>query len=139
MDIEEVKRTLGTNRNLVDTLGIQLISTPEEDTCEATMPVDEHSRQPFGYLSGGASLAFAETLAGAGSLALCPGMACLGIHVAADHLKAVPEGGMVRGVARIIHKGELLHTWRVDIFNGAGELVSSASVTNCIIRPKEKE
>ena len=41
-------------------LGMEFISTPEDDTCMARMKVDERNRQPFGYLSGGASLALAE-------------------------------------------------------------------------------
>ena len=36
------------------------------------MRVDERNRQPFGFSSGGATLALAENLAGVGSLALCP-------------------------------------------------------------------
>lgn len=34
---------------------------------QATMKVDERNRQPFGFLSGGASLALAENVAGIGS------------------------------------------------------------------------
>ena len=37
---------------------------------EATMPVDHRTRQPFGILHGGASLALAETVAGLGSMVL---------------------------------------------------------------------
>ena len=71
-------------------MGMEFLSTPESDTCMARMKVDENSRQPMGYLSGGASLALAETLAGAGSSALCPDKICVGINVSGTHVKAVP-------------------------------------------------
>lgn len=61
----------------------------------ARMKVDERNRQPFGFLSGGASLALAENLAGVASSALCPGSACVGIEVSGSHVKAVAEGDTV--------------------------------------------
>ena len=73
MNIDQlVKRIIKTD-GLSKTLGMHFISTPEPDTLQASMKVDERNRQPFGFLSGGASLALAENVAGIGSLALCPG------------------------------------------------------------------
>lgn len=46
------------------TLGMEFISTPEPDTAMARMKVDDRNKQPFGFLSGGATLALAENLAG---------------------------------------------------------------------------
>ena len=45
---------------LMGNLGIQY-TYASEDRVEATMPVDERTRQPFGILHGGATLALAET------------------------------------------------------------------------------
>ena len=55
---------------LMGNLGIQY-TYASEDRVEATMPVDERTRQPFGILHGGATLALAETVAGLGSMILC--------------------------------------------------------------------
>ena len=118
-------------------MGMDFISTPEPDTCMARMKVNENSRQPMGYLSWGASLALAETLAGAGSSVLCPGKICVGINVSGTHVKAVPEGDTVTAVARIVHTGNTLHVWNVDITDTSGELISTASVTNYIIDKKK--
>ena len=118
-------------------MGMEFISTPAPDTCMARMKVDENSRQPMGYLSGGASLALAETLAGAGSSVLCPDKICVGINVSGTHVKAVPEGDTVTAVARTVHTGNTLHVWNVDITNTSGELISTASVTNYIIDKKK--
>ena len=56
------------SRGLPATIGIEIIElTPERVV--ATMPVDERTRQPFGLLHGGASLALAETVASLGAAA----------------------------------------------------------------------
>ncbi len=114
-------------------MGMVFHSTPEPDTCGASMRVDESSRQPMGYLSGGASLALAETLAGAGSAALCPDKVCVGIQVSGSHVRAVPDGDTVNALARIVHQGATLHVWNVDLTDGCGRLISTAHVTNYIL------
>lgn len=114
-------------------MGMVFHSTPEPDTCGASMRVDESSRQPMGYLSGGASLALAETLAGAGSAALCPDKVCVGIQVSGSHVRAVPDGDTVNALARIVHQGSTLHVWNVDLTDGCGRLISTAHVTNYIL------
>ena len=91
MDVENIRKIIESKPNLSTALGMEFISTPEDDTCMATMKVDERNRQPFGFLSGGASLALAENLAGVGSSSLCPGCACVGIEVSGSHVKAVME------------------------------------------------
>ena len=116
---------------------MEFVSTPEDDTCMAHMKVDERNRQPFGFLSGGASLALAENVAGVGSSALCPGCACVGIEVSGSHVQAVSEGDTVTAFARLQHRGNTLHVWNVDIRNSNGELISSVRVTNYIIKQKK--
>ncbi len=116
---------------------MEFISTPEVDTCMARMKVDERNRQPFGFLSGGASLALAENLAGVASSALCPGCACVGIEVSGSHVKAVVEGDTVTAFATMLHKGKTLHVWNVAIKDTAGELISNVRVTNYVIKHKK--
>lgn len=134
MDIEKIKQTIASKPNMSTALGMEFVSTPEVDTCMARMKVDERNRQPFGYLSGGASLALAENVAGVGSAALCEGCACVGIEVSGSHVKAVAEGDTVTATARLLHRGSTLHVWNVDIHNTAGELISNVRVTNYVIR-----
>jgi len=134
MNIENIiQEHIVEKDGLSQSLGIIFLSTPEEDTCVAKMKVDERNRQPYGYLSGGASLAMAETVAGVGSLALCPGRKALGINVQAQHVKPALEGDIVTATAVIRHKGRTLHVWQVEIRNSAGDLVSNVSVTNYMI------
>ncbi len=137
MNIDKIKEVLLKRDGLSNTLGMEFISTPDPDTCQARMKVDERNRQIFGFLSGGASLALAENLAGVGSLALCPNNICVGVNVSGSHVKAVLDGDTVTATAHILHKGKTLHQWHVDIRNEAGDLISSVEVTNFVMnKPK---
>jgi uncharacterized domain 1 len=136
VNVDKINEIINANPNLSTALGMEFISTPEDDTCLARMKVDERNRQPFGFLSGGASLALAENVAGVGSSALCPGCACVGIEVSGSHVKAVVEGDTVTAYARMLHQGTTLHVWNVDIKDTAGDLISNVRVTNYIIKQK---
>jgi uncharacterized protein (TIGR00369 family) len=136
MNVERIVEIINAKPNLSTALGMEFISTPEVDTCMARMKVDERNRQPFGFLSGGASLALAENVAGVASSAMCPGCACVGIEVSGSHVKAVVEGDTVTAYAHLLHEGTTLHVWNVDIKDTSGELISNVRVTNYIIRQK---
>ena len=138
MNVDRINQLINEKPNLSTALGMEFLSTPEGDTCMARMKVDERNRQPFGFLSGGASLALAENVAGVGSSALCPGCACVGIEVSGSHVKAVTEGDTVTAYARMLHQGTTLHVWNVDIRDSAGDLISNVRVTNYIIKQKKK-
>jgi uncharacterized protein (TIGR00369 family) len=137
MNVEEINELINAKPNLSTALGMEFISTPEADTCMARMKVDERNRQPFGFLSGGASLALAENVAGVGSSSIRPGCACVGIEVSGSHVKAVAEGDTVTAYARLLHQGTTLHVWNVDIRDTAGDLISNVRVTNYIIKNKK--
>ena len=138
MNIDNLWNSIHQEDGLSRTLGMEFISTPEDDTLKARMAVDDRNKQPFGFLSGGASLALAENLAGVGSMALCPGKMALGINVPGNHVKAMPYGGTVTAYGRLIHKGHTLHVWNIDIKNDEGKLISSVQVTNYVIAPQQK-
>ena len=137
MNVERINEIINAKPNLSTALGMEFLSTPEDDMCIARMQVDERNRQPFGFLSGGASLALAENVAGVGSSALCPGCACVGIEVSGSHVKAVAEGDTVTAYARLLHRATTLHVWNVDIKDTAGDLISNVRVTNYIIKHKK--
>lgn len=119
--------------NMATALGMEFVSTADDDSCMARMTVDGRNCQPFGMLSGGASLALAEELAGVGSSAICPGVMCVGINVMGNHLKGAPEGETVTALAHIVHKGQTLHVWNVDITDSVGDIISTVRVTNYVV------
>ena len=119
---------------LMGNLGIQYTYISAE-RIEATMPVDHRTRQPFGILHGGATLALAETVAGLGSLVICaPDEIAVGMQVSGNHVSSAHEGDSVRAVGTIIHKGRSSHVWNVDVFTSTGKLVSSVRVVNSVMK-----
>ena len=122
--------------SLMHSLGIRF-TIAEEDHVEATMPVDVRTRQPFGILHGGATLALAETVAGFGSNLLCNECEfVVGMQVSGNHISSAREGDTVTAVARIIHKGRSTHIWNVDIISSMGKLISSIRVMNSILKKR---
>lgn len=121
---------------LMGNLGIQYTYASDERV-EATMPVDYRTRQPFGILHGGATLALAETVAGLGSMIICePDEIVVGMQVSGNHISSVHEGDTVRAVATIVHKGRSSHVWNVDVFTSTNKLVSSIRVVNSVIKKR---
>ena len=108
------------------------------DYLKATMPVNNKTKQPFGLLHGGASVALAETI---GSVA---SWCCVnrdlfigvGIEINANHLISVTEG-KVTAVCSPIKVGGKLHVWDIKIYNEKEELCCISRFT-CMIIPKKK-
>ena len=85
---------------LMGNLGIQYTYASDERV-EATMPVDYRTRQPFGILHGGATLALAETVAGLGSMIICESdEIVVGMQVSGNHISSAHEGDTVRATLR---------------------------------------
>ncbi|NCC09333.1 MAG: Cof-type HAD-IIB family hydrolase [Bacteroidia bacterium] len=121
---------------LMGNLGIQY-TYASEDRVEATMPVDVRTRQPFGILHGGATLALAETVAGLGSMILCqPDEFVVGMQVSGNHISSAHEGDTVRAVGTMVHRGRSSHVWNVDVFTSTNKLVSSIRVVNSVMKKR---
>ena len=121
---------------LMGNLGIQYTYASDERV-EATMPGDYRTRQPFGILHGGATLALAETVAGLGSMIICESdEIVVGMQVSGNHISSAHEGDTVRAVATIVHKGRSSHVWNVDVFTSTNKLVSSIRVVNSVIKKR---
>ncbi len=119
---------------LVQHLGIT-VTAIGDDYLQATMPVDERTRQPFGLLHGGASVVLAETL---GSLAAWLTLAdpehtvAVGLEVNANHIRAV-RSGTVTGTARPEHLGRSTQVWSIRIEDEQGRLVSVCRLTVALV------
>lgn len=127
-----------SHNTLSDHLGMAFTAV-DARSLTATMPVDERTRQPFGLLHGGASVALAETLGSVGSaLVVNPDTHfCLGIEINANHIRGV-KSGIVRGVATPIHLGRSTHIWEIRISNDADQLVCISRLTVSILEKMSK-
>ncbi len=104
----------------------------------ATMKVDEKTIHPMNRLSGGASLALAECLAGYASYIFCvENEFPTGVYVTANHIATANMGEVLLASADLVHKGKKNHIWNVDITNEKGKLISSIRVTNLITSTKQ--
>ena len=118
---------------MVETLGIVFTKmTPE--SLQGTMPVNARSCQPMRILHGGASVAFAETLASvAANCCLDDAHAAVGQEINANHLRPAREGELVTGVTRLLHSGARSQVWSIDISNERGQAVCVSRITLAII------
>src|SRR5690606_10016133 len=96
---------------------------------------DRRTCQPMRMLHGGASVALAETI---GSVAANlanhdPARHFVGQEINANHLRPVPEGETVTGVARPGHIGRSSQVWGIEIRNARGQLVCVSRLTMAAI------
>lgn len=107
------------------------------DFLEATMPVDNRTKQPLGLLHGGANVVLAETL---GSVAATLSVDttkqyCVGLEINANHLKSVRDG-FVKGITKPIHIGKKTQVWEIKIYTEAGDLTCISRITMAVIDKK---
>jgi 1,4-dihydroxy-2-naphthoyl-CoA hydrolase len=131
---------LGKN-TMGDHLGIEFTEVGE-DFLKGRMPVDNRTRQPYGLLHGGASVALAETLGSVAAAFVVDRLAynAVGLEINANHLRGVREG-FVTGIARPIHLGKTTHVWEIRISDDRDKLVCISRLTVAIlaISPQPQE
>ena len=126
--------------NFVERLNIAYISQAS-DCVEATMPVGEGVKQPFGYLHGGATIALLETIASQGAALSCvEGQKPFAVDVHVAHRSSMRDGS-VYACARLAKmeatsKGYVKQTWEVCACaqDAQGPVVSEGAVV-CLLVP----
>ncbi|MDF2535785.1 MAG: esterase [Bacillales bacterium] len=122
---------------LMNALGIEMKEASREKVV-MTMPVDERTRQPFGLLHGGASVALAETVASMGAFANVDADAqgIVGLEINANHLKGKRDG-FVTAVGTPIHIGKSTQVWDVRIMDESEQLICVSRCTVAVIELKK--
>ena len=126
-----------SSSTMVENLGIK-ITDIGENFVSGKMPVDKRTKQPFGLLHGGASVALAETLGsvGAGMNIDQASQSVVGIEINANHLKAV-KGGWVFGKANAIRIGRKIQVWEIDIKDENDNFVCKSRLTLAVIEKND--
>ena len=121
---------------MVEALGIEVTDFGDRYIC-GKMPVDQRTKQPFGLLHGGASVALAETLGsmGAGMQIDLNTHAVVGIEINASHLKAVTNG-WVFGRATAVRVGRKIQVWEIDIIDEKENPICKSRLSLAIIEKK---
>jgi 1,4-dihydroxy-2-naphthoyl-CoA hydrolase len=116
---------------LVTRMGIRIIEASAARVV-GTMPVTGNT-QPYGLLHGGASCVLAETLGSLGSaLHAEPGRVTVGIEISATHHRGA-SGGLVTGVATLLHGGRTMTTYEIVLTDEAGRRICTARLS-CLMR-----
>jgi uncharacterized protein (TIGR00369 family) len=118
---------------LAEKLGIEIVELTASRVV-GTMPVDERTRQPFGLLHGGASVALAETLASLGAIMNIDHQhaSAVGLEINANHIRAKREGS-VRGTATPSHLGRSTHVWTIEIVDEEERIVCVSRCTIAVV------
>ena len=126
-------KDIKTRGTMVEHLGIK-VTELGEDYVVGTMPVDNRTKQPFGILHGGASVALAETLASYGGyLTIDPEKYyVVGVEINANHLK-VAKSGIVTGKCSPIKRGRSTQVWQTEITNESGVLICVSRMTLMVL------
>lgn len=121
---------------LIEHLGIYFTEV-SDNFVAARMLVQDSTRQPMGYLHGGATLALAETVGSAGSVMLVgpKGYDVFGTQISGSHVASVRSGSVV-ATGRLVFQGKNRHIWDVEIHDELGKLISLVRVTNTIMEKR---
>ncbi len=98
------------------------------------MPVDARTVQPYGRLHGGASVAFAETLASMAAASTIDQwvFGTVGMEINANHIRPV-KSGWVTSTATAESIGRTSQVWTIRIEDEGGKLVCLSRMTAAII------
>jgi 1,4-dihydroxy-2-naphthoyl-CoA hydrolase len=107
------------------------------DFIKATMPVDHRTKQPYGLLHGGASVALAETLGSIGAAMVIDHnqFICVGQEINANHLRSA-RSGLVTGITKPIHIGASSQVWEIKIYDESGKMICISRITVAVLKRK---
>jgi 1,4-dihydroxy-2-naphthoyl-CoA hydrolase len=107
------------------------------DFIKATMPVNNKTKQPFGLLHGGASVALAETIGSVASWCVINRNLFIGVGVEinASHIKAVTSG-LVTALCTPLKITGKTHIWDIKIYDEALDLCCASRFTAMVIPRK---
>jgi 1,4-dihydroxy-2-naphthoyl-CoA hydrolase len=125
------------NNTLCGALGIE-ITLLEKGKVMAKMPVDERTRQPFGLLHGGASVALAETVASLGAYELVDKETevIAGLEINANHVRSKRDGYVI-AVGTVLHQGKTTMVWDIKIMDEEDRLICISRCTIAVIKIKK--
>jgi 1,4-dihydroxy-2-naphthoyl-CoA hydrolase len=137
LSVEDIKDI--SKGTMAEHIGIELTEIGE-NYIKGRMPVDSRTKQPYGLLHGGASVALAETLGSIASAYVADHSKyfCVGLEINANHIRGAKQG-FVFGTATPLHLGTTTHVWDIRIHDEHEKLVCVSRLTVAILDRKEKK
>jgi len=124
------------SNTLLSALDIKITDIGNNFVC-GKMPVNQKTKQPFGFLHGGASVALAETLGsiGGGLQIDQKKENIVGIEINASHLKSIKKG-WVFGKATSVRIGRKIQVWEILITDTNKNIICKSRLTLAVITKK---
>jgi 1,4-dihydroxy-2-naphthoyl-CoA hydrolase len=121
-------------KTMGDYLGMEWVEVGD-NYLKIRMPVDERTKQPYGLLHGGASVALAETVGSVASHFVVDPQKfiCVGLEINANHVRGVREG-FVTATCTPIHIGASTHVWDIKIHDEKEKLVCVSRLTVAVLK-----
>lgn len=127
-----------SKHSMSEFLGIKFIEV-KDDALLASMPVDDHTRQPAGIMHGGASCVLAETVGSTGAnFCVDEGYWCVGLDINTNHIRA-KKSGFVIATAKPFHLGKSTQVWSIEIHDEEQRLVSVNRLTLAVLRVEDRK
>jgi 1,4-dihydroxy-2-naphthoyl-CoA hydrolase len=120
-------------QGFADFAGVVWLETGEEEAT-ARLAVQEHHKQPYGFVHGGVYATLGESVA-SHATAAASGMAAIGMSNSTTFLRPVTEGN-INAVARRRHSGRTTWVWDVEMSDDEGRLCALCRMT-VAVRPIE--
>ena len=123
-----------SHQTMLTHLGIEVVEVGP-DFLTARMPVDERTKQPFGFLHGGASVALAESIGSMAAIGVIEDlnrMIPFGLEINANHIRSV-QSGWVYGTGKPLHLGRRTQVWQIEIKDEQGRLVCVSRLTVAVV------
>jgi 1,4-dihydroxy-2-naphthoyl-CoA hydrolase len=111
--------------------GVEWLETGEEEAT-ARLAVQDHHKQPYGFVHGGVYATLGESVA-SHATAAASGMAAIGMSNNTTFLRPVTEGA-INAVARRRHGGRTTWVWDVEMSDDEGRLCALCRMT-VAVRP----
>jgi len=125
------------DNTMAEFLGLKWVEIGD-DFLKLSMPVNNKTRQPYGFLHGGASCVLAETIGSVASALVIDREKyyCVGLEINANHLRSVSEG-IVTAIAKPLHLGKTTHVWDIRIYDDQQKLFCISRLTVAILKGKK--
>jgi len=120
--------------NLIESLNIEYINV-DDNQLQAKMNLTKFHDNTYGYLNGGATIAFGEIIAGYASIQIIhDDELAVGQSVTANHMKPKKIEGYIIAKGKLMHKGRMSHVWNIEMIDENNVLISHVTVSNAIIK-----
>lgn len=135
MELTDVKKV---KNKLMESLGIEIVEL-DKNKVVMSMPVDERTHQPYGYLHGGASVLLAETVASIGATLHVDvnEKDVFGMEINANHIRSKRDG-KVFATGTPLHIGRTTQVWSIEIKDENDKLVCISRCTIGVVERKRR-